>query len=90
MSATPRNVRNWWIEIECDGYKKKVEMGPKAKDGGFKLKLLTRDHGMVFDALTMTGTPVPSTRGPSLLVTVTPEHREFVNSGARLVLETVR
>ncbi len=43
----PRNVRNFWLELEVDGKKSKVATGPVAKDGGFQLKVLQRDNGEV-------------------------------------------
>lgn len=40
----PRNVRNWWIEIELDGRATMVG-GPRHKTGGFCLNIKQRDGG---------------------------------------------
>ena len=40
-----RNLRNWWIEVEIDGRKTKLVGGPRAKDGGFNLKIYQRSYG---------------------------------------------
>ena len=41
----PKNVRNFWIELEVDGRKTKIATGPRSKDGGFKLILKMRENG---------------------------------------------
>lgn len=41
----PRNVRNFWIELEVDGNKTKVATGPVRKDGGFRMTILRRAEG---------------------------------------------
>ena len=38
----PRNVRNFWITVEVDGRLHKVETGPRAKDGGFVVRIYQR------------------------------------------------
>lgn len=43
----PRNVRNWWIELEVDGKKTKIGAGPRRKDGGFTLRIHQRNRGGV-------------------------------------------
>lgn len=43
----PRNVRNWWIEVEIDGRKHRLAGGPVSKTGGFKLVIRQRDRGEV-------------------------------------------
>ena len=43
----PRNVRNFWLELEVDGKKTKVATGPVGKDGGFCLIVKQRDEGEV-------------------------------------------
>ncbi len=56
----PRNVRNFWIEIEVDGKKEKIATGPKAADGGFTMKIFVRENGNVSDnAVLISGTINP-------------------------------
>ncbi len=43
----PRNVRNFWVELEVDGKKTKIATGPVAKDGGFHLRVLIREGGSI-------------------------------------------
>ena len=50
-----RNVRNFWIEGQVDGYAYKFGMGPKSKDGGFHLNLFIRDEGSVRPVLSIEG-----------------------------------
>ena len=38
----PRNVRNFWITVEVDGRQHNVETGPRAKDGGFIVRVYQR------------------------------------------------
>ena len=38
----PRNVRNFWIEIEVDGRKAKIATGPVSKTRGFTVRILQR------------------------------------------------
>jgi len=45
----PRNVRNFWLELEVDGKKEKVATGPRSADGGFYLTILIRETGDVSD-----------------------------------------
>ena len=43
----PRNVRNFWLELDVDGSKSRVETGPRSKDGGFALRIRMRDKGSI-------------------------------------------
>ena len=43
----PRNVRNFFIEIEVDGRKSLVRTGPVAKGGGFFLTIRMREDGEI-------------------------------------------
>lgn len=43
----PRNVRNFWLELEVDGKRTPVATGPVAEDGGFLLVLKIRNAGQV-------------------------------------------
>jgi len=47
----PRNVRNFWIELEVDGKKTKIATGPVSKGGGFSLTVKMRDRGEIITAL---------------------------------------
>lgn len=51
----PRNVRNFWLELNVDGAAKRIETGPRAKDGGFDLVILQRDKGGIVRAATIRG-----------------------------------
>lgn len=43
----PKQVRNFWIELEVDGRKTKSATGPQGKDGGFKLIIKMRENGEI-------------------------------------------
>ena len=43
--ADIKNVRNFWIKANIDGYKNNVAFGPKRKDGGFEMTINQRDKG---------------------------------------------
>lgn len=45
----PRNVRNFWIELQVDGKKEIVATGPKNSGGGFEAKIYWRVRGAVCD-----------------------------------------
>lgn len=64
----PGNVRNFWIELDVDGSKSRVETGPRGKDGGFTLVVLMRDSGGIVRALEVVGHAWPDGR---LVVDVT-------------------
>lgn len=51
----PRNVRNFWLEIEVDGKKTKVATGPISKDGGVRVVVKMRDRGEIVEAGVLTG-----------------------------------
>ena len=51
----PRNVRNFWIELDVDGRKKRVATGPRSKDGGFRLIVYQREKGGIVKALNVFG-----------------------------------
>jgi len=51
----PRNVRNFWIELDVDGRKSTVETGPRSRDGGFELTIYQRHKGEVRRALEVRG-----------------------------------
>ena len=43
----PRNVRNFWIELDVDGRETEIATGPVAKDGGFSMSILIRENGKI-------------------------------------------
>jgi len=55
----PRNVRNFWLEIQIDGRKTRIACGPQKKDGGFSICILQRDKGQI-----ATGAYVEGRAGP--------------------------
>lgn len=50
----PKNLRNFWIETNCDGVAPKA-FGPKSADGGFSLIVKQRNGDEVGEALVLTG-----------------------------------
>lgn len=50
----PRNVRNFWLELDVDG-RRTVATGPQAKDGGFSLSIRMRDNGGITRAMQVSG-----------------------------------
>jgi hypothetical protein len=51
----PRNVRNFWLELNVDGSKSRVETGPRSANGGFSLTIYQRDSGSIVKALDVWG-----------------------------------
>ena len=49
----PRNVRNFWVDLDVDGRANSVGTGPRSKDGGLDLDLYIRNDGRVAKALTV-------------------------------------
>ncbi len=45
----PRNIRNFWIELEVDGRSKRIETGPKTGTGGFDMVIRLRENGTTSD-----------------------------------------
>jgi hypothetical protein len=41
-----RSIRNFWLDIDVDG-RSSIGMGPKAKDGGFKVTVYVRDKNNI-------------------------------------------
>ena len=54
-------MRNFWLELNIDGKKTPFEGGPKAKDGGFSLRILVRNKGVTDTGAFITGTYEPET-----------------------------
>lgn len=50
----PRNVRNFWLELNVDG-RSRVETGPRSKDGGFEFTILMRDGGDITRPMSVRG-----------------------------------
>lgn len=48
----PRNVRNFWVNLNVDG-RSNVETGPASKDGGMWAKFLIRSNGDIADSITV-------------------------------------
>lgn len=51
----PRNVRNFWLELQVDGSATRIETGPREKDGGFTLVIRQRDKGNIIAAMEVRG-----------------------------------
>lgn len=43
----PRNVRNFWIELDVDGRKHRIATGPRSRAGGFTMRVLMRENGEI-------------------------------------------
>lgn len=55
----PRNVRNFWIDLDVDGRASRVSTGPRRKDGGFQLDIKMRTEGDIFNPVTIYGRANP-------------------------------
>lgn len=55
----PRNVRNFWIDLNVDGRKASVNTGPRRKDGGFRLSIKMRRDGDIFSPVFIEGLANP-------------------------------
>lgn len=73
----PRNVRNFWLELTVDGASRRIETGPRSKEGGFTLNILMRDKGGIVRAGHITGR---ATATGILFI-----NAEFKTDGARLL-----
>lgn len=51
----PRNVRNFWIELDVDGRKARIATGPRRRDGGFECVIRMREAGYVTRVLQLRG-----------------------------------
>jgi hypothetical protein len=50
----PRNVRNWWVELDVDGVRK-ANTGPVGRDGTIDVFLYARDHGAAINSFHIAG-----------------------------------
>lgn len=55
----PRNVRNFWIELDVDGRKSRIAAGPRQKNGGFFCVVYMREDGAVKNAVSLEGRVSP-------------------------------
>ena len=55
---SPRNLRNFWLELNVDGRKSKIATGPRARSGGFSLQLSVASHGQTKQRLDLSGFPL--------------------------------
>lgn len=51
----PRNVRNFWIELDVDGSSSQVATGPRSSSGGFTLTIRQRTEGDIITTLDVRG-----------------------------------
>jgi hypothetical protein len=80
----PRNVRNFWLELEVDGKKSRVATGPRRSDGTFSCRVLIRENGRVSDrAVTIYGVVRD---GGSLEIRADSDEPEHKASGEAIVL----
>lgn len=52
-----RNVRNFWVSMDVEGYSKRVEAGPRSKDGTANVMIYVRDGGSSVKALDISCIP---------------------------------
>ena len=95
----PRNLRNFWVELECDGYAKDIARGPQSRSGSFSITVNVASHGEPMRLLRVIGQPLPNGRNRVILdVSRKPSDGEWVQSSlmspdnphATLVLEEDR
>lgn len=51
----PRNVRNFWVDLEVDGRKSSIGAGPVSKTGGFFMRIKIRNKGGIDTAMEIRG-----------------------------------
>lgn len=49
----PRNVRNFWVDLDVDGRANDIGTGPRSKDGGMIARFFIRSDGEVKNAVTV-------------------------------------
>ena len=47
----PRNVRNFWVDVDVDGKQNSVATGPRSADGGMDANFKIREAGTVTDSI---------------------------------------
>ena len=47
----PRNVRNFWVDVDVDGKQNRIGTGPRSKDGGMDVEFKIREAGTVTDSI---------------------------------------
>jgi hypothetical protein len=75
-------TRNWWISAEIDGRKTNLAGGPRAKSGGFLLRVRQRDNGASVGAVTLSG--IARADG-SLVLRIEPDR--YAKTAGRLSVE---
>lgn len=53
-------VRNFWVEADIDGYKTKVQGGPRRKEDGMNLTIYQREDGEISTAFQVKCKVTPS------------------------------
>lgn len=71
--ANPRNVRNFWCEVQVDGKTTPIAFGPQNKDGGLALTIKMRDNGESVTVATVRGIVHSITGELILTAQTTPE-----------------
>lgn len=54
----PRNLRDFWVELDVDGYANGVARGPKRRGGGFQLDIAVASHGESEPLVQVVGLPL--------------------------------
>lgn len=48
-------VRNFWVDVEIDGRKTRLEGGPRSRFGGFEAEINQREDGLVTTPIKIKG-----------------------------------
>ncbi len=54
----PRNLRDFWVTLNVDGYAKQVSQGPRSRGGGFHIDVEVASHGDPKKLLRISGMPL--------------------------------
>jgi len=76
-------TRNFWIEVDIDGYKNKLKGGPRPKDGGMEIILKMRDKGEIIEAFRINCNAVGSDPDNPILDIEIFNHKGYRVSGLR-------
>ena len=88
MVKKVRTVRNFWVDLDIDGYEKTIGAGPKSADEGFHQEIFMRDKGKVILACSIVGMVDEQGR---LRLEITPETGgAFVEALPRITVLTER
>ena len=70
-------VRNFWVEANINGYKSKVQGGPRRKEDGMEVTIYQRDNGEISTAFQVNCKVTPS---GNLITSVFDENGKLLTS----------